>query len=325
MSNIAITLVTKNYDYLAPLACGDVVAEGIDLNLDRFTPMARGAADPAIQATEHSFSRYLIRLSQGDRTFVGIPCFVYRAFRQRCFFVLRDSAIRSLRDLAGKRIGTNAWPATGNTWSRAALREQGVRIDSIAWLVGPVDEPSYEPPGHGPGEALPPHAKFAAPGTALRDKLLAGELDALMCPWPPKGFYEADSPIVRLIPDYQQAEREYYLRTGIYPGQHIIVLRREVFERDPWIARSLYLALDRSMALWQEQRRKLAEATPWMLADIEEASRLMGHDWQPNGVEANRKMIQALCDEEFAQRLIARPLDGATVFAEFEQAMRDAQ
>ena len=42
------------------------------------------------------------------------------------------------------------------------------------------------------------------------DMLLSGDLDAVMCPVPPKGFYAADSKMVRLIPDYRRAEQEYY-------------------------------------------------------------------------------------------------------------------
>ena len=154
--------------------------------------------------------------------------------------------------------------------------------------------------------------------------LLVRDLDALMCPWPPKGFYEADSPIVRLIPDYRAAEQAYYLRTGLYPGQHIVGIRRELVERDPWIVRSVYQALDEAMKLWIEWRWHLAETTPWMLADFEETAALMGRNWQPNGVEANRKVIQAMCEEQYAQGLVATPDDPTDVFAEFEQVMTDA-
>src|SRR5215208_585792 len=105
MSKLTVTLVIKDYDYLAPLACGDVVAEDLDLRLDRDTPGAldRTLSDHAIQVGELSFARHLTRLSHDDHTFVGIPIFPTRAFRQRCFFVRRDSGLSSLKDLAGKR------------------------------------------------------------------------------------------------------------------------------------------------------------------------------------------------------------------------------
>jgi 4,5-dihydroxyphthalate decarboxylase len=154
--------------------------------------------------------------------------------------------------------------------------------------------------------------------------LIDGELDALMIALPPQGFYEPDSPIVRVIPDYRVAERAYYERTGLYPAHHIVGIRREIFERHPWVAQSLFDAFERSKSIWQG-RRRLAETTPWLLAEIEAATALMGTlDWQPNGVEPNRAMTAALCDELYAQGLIDQPLDPETVFAEFEQAAPDA-
>ena len=112
------------------------------------------------------------------------------------------------------------------------------------------------------------------------------------------------------------------IQLTIYPAHHTIGLRRGVFERTPQVAVSLYRALDQARVLWQQRRLFMAELTPWILADIEETASLMGADWQPNGVSPNRKVIAALCDEEHAQGLIARPLDPATVFADFDAVMK---
>ena len=145
MSKLKINMVTRSYDHLMALACGDVAVEGVDLNFDRKTDMSQFMADPSFHAGERSFSQYLIRSSQGEREFVGLPVFVMRGFRHRCFFVRRGSELRALKDLAGKRVGTNGWPDTGNTWSRAVLREQGVRIDQIDWwLARPMTHPTIQ-------------------------------------------------------------------------------------------------------------------------------------------------------------------------------------
>ncbi len=318
MTANALTLVMRDYDYLAALYGGDVAPDGVELTIDRKTPIAQAYTDSSIMAWELSFSRFLIALSKGDRSFVGIPFFPTRAFRHRCFFIKRGSELRELKQLEGKRVGTNSWPDTGNTWTRAALREAGVRIDRIHWWVGPLDENYPVRPQSG----LPPYVQEAAAGRMLRDMLLGGELDALMCPFPPKGFYEANSPFVRLIPDYRRAEIAYYQRTGIYPVHHIIGLRREFFERNPQVAVSLYRVLDQARLLWQQRRQFMAELTPWTLTDIEETASLMGADWQPSGVTANRKVIHALCDEELAQGLVDRPIDPAAVFADFGRVLK---
>ncbi|MGQ0569056.1 MAG: hypothetical protein ACT4P5_05915 [Armatimonadota bacterium] len=320
MSGLPLTLVMRDYDYLALLYGGDLIPDDLHLTIDRKTRITQSFTDPSIVASELSFSRFLIALSEGDRSFVGIPFFPTRAFRHRCFFVKRDSGLSDLTQLEGKRVGTNSWPDTGNTWTRAALREAGVRIDRMRWWVGPLDE-SYPARVRGQ-DSLPVYVQEAPSGRLLRDMLLAAELDALMCPFPPKGFYDANSPFVRLLPDYRRAEQEYYKRTGIYPAHHIIGLRRGVFEKSPQVAVSLYRTLDQARVQWQQQRLFMAELTPWTLTDIEETAALMGADWQPSGVAANRKVIAALCEEESAQGLIERPIDPTAVFADFEAVLK---
>ncbi len=112
-------------------------------------------------------------------------------------------------------------------------------------------------------------------------------------------------------------------RTGLFPPHHIVGVRREVFEKNPWVLRSLYHALDQSKNRWQASRRRLNDTTPWLLAEIEETTALMGEDWFPYGVQPNRKVVEALCQEQFAQKLVPQPVDPATVFAEFEEVMED--
>jgi len=324
MSNPAITLMIRDYDFVSPLICGDLAVEGIDLTVDRVPVEVDDIsnADQSTQAVELSFGRYLIDIAENNFDFVGIPVFVCRSFRHRCFFVRKGSEIQSFKDLEGKRVGTDFWPATGNTWSRAALSEQGVALDKIQWWEGSIDD-SYAPiekPSEifpfSPDQTLKTH-----PAQKLEDMLIEGELDALMCPMPPERFYDDNSQIVRLLADFKSEEQAYYRRTGVNPGHHIIGLRRSVFEQDPSIAARLYTALNQSMAIWMERRLYLAETSAWLQADIEESMAVLGRDWQPNGIKANQKMIKTLCDEEYSQGIIAAPLDSTSVFADFEKIM----
>ena len=131
MSNTALTLMIRDYDFVSPLVCGDLAVAGIDLTVDRSDDMDTPKADQSIHAVELSFSRYLIDFAEGNFDFVGIPVFVCRSFRHRCFFVKKGSEIQSFKDLEGKLVVTDFFPATGNTWSRASMREQGVSLDKI--------------------------------------------------------------------------------------------------------------------------------------------------------------------------------------------------
>ena len=132
--------------------------------------------------------------------------FVMREFRHRCLFVRRGSGLRDVTELAGRRVGVDAWAATGNVWTRAIMREAGVRLDGVRWMVGPVN------PGDPPASAqgLPAHVEVAPPGRTLGEMVALDDLDAMMTPWPPAGFEAAESALTRLYPDYRHVEREYY-------------------------------------------------------------------------------------------------------------------
>jgi len=316
VSSVSITLATRDYDYVSPLGMDDVKVEGVNLTLLRvFEAIERVVGDPSIHGGEASFSRYIQRVASGDTSFVGLPVFLVREFRHRCFFVALESNITEVSQLAGKRVGTDSWPASGNTWSRAILRERGISLDSVRWVVGPVDPGDASPqPDPLPGGVAP-----APPGRSLSQLLVSGELDAIMCPWPPKQFYGKGSRVRRLYVDYRTAERDYYRRTGIFPAEHILMIRRAHVEQAPWILRNIYTAFEQARKRSEENHWVNHETSAWLLADMEEQAALMGEDFQPYGYVANREMVAAFCEEQFAQGLIREPLDPDLVFHDFEQ------
>lgn len=158
MTRLPVTIAARDYDYVAPLALGDVEAEGVDLTLIRaFDALDRFRTDAAIHGGEASFSQYVQSTASEDRSLVGLPIFIMREFRHRCFFVRRGSGLTGAAALAGRRVETDAWGASGNTWSRAILRVEGVRLESIRWIVGPVN----------PGDPPPPRRRYRM-GSNLR-------------------------------------------------------------------------------------------------------------------------------------------------------------
>jgi 4,5-dihydroxyphthalate decarboxylase len=317
VAKVPIALVIRNYDSITPLLSGDVTVEGVDLRLDRETPMARFVSDPAYQAGELSFAQYLRRLAAGDDEIIGLPIFVARGFRHRCFFVRQDSSLASLADLAGTRIGIDTWGATGHTWNRSLLREAGVDIAGIQWVIG---SPENATDALTAPTNLPSHARPAPAGTSLVELLLSGEIDALIMSQPPHGFYQPKSPIRRLLRDFRQVEAAYAARVGFWPPFHIIGVRASVAHEHPWLVRSLFTAFDASQKLAAAWRLTLADTSPWLLDDLEQVAQTLGPDWQSHGVAPNRPAIAAFCEEMHAQGLIDVDINPALVFAAFETA-----
>jgi 4,5-dihydroxyphthalate decarboxylase len=131
-----------------------------------------------------------------------------------------------------------------------------------------------------------------------------------------KGFIAPDSPIEPINPDYRAAERPYYDKNGYVPAHHLIKLRREVVEQNPWIVKSLMTMFTESKRRWMAQRRRLADTTPWLLAELQETAAIFGDDWQPYGLEPNLKMLTDFCQDQYAQRLVSAPVDPVEAFAE---------
>jgi 4,5-dihydroxyphthalate decarboxylase len=255
-------------------------------------------------------------VAAGDQEVVGLPIFVMRGFRQRCFFVARDSDLSSFEDLSGKNVGTNGWPDSGNTWSRSLIRNAGVEIDQINWWVGPTEDPTGK---RMTAAELPENITPVADGETLVGMLTAGRLDAIMVPWPPKLFHEPNSPIRRLLPDFRAAELDYARQFGFWPGLHIVGVRAAVLGEHPRVAVSLFDAFERAWQLTEERLTAWIDSTPWLQDDLEQIRQIVGPDWQAHGVEPNRPMIETFCRELAAQHITDRVITIDELFGEFER------
>src|SRR5258705_271009 len=136
--------------------------------------------------------------------------------------------------------------------------------------------------------------------------------------FPSRVFRHASPHVRRLFPNYAELEKDYYRRTKIYPIMHTVVIKREIYERDPWVALSLYKAFCRAKDY--SYRLLLETGSPkasfaWLQPMIEEEQEIIGRDWYPYGIEANRPTIEALLQYTHEHGLSARRLKVEELFA----------
>ncbi|HWP57198.1 MAG TPA: ABC transporter substrate-binding protein [Candidatus Acidoferrales bacterium] len=314
MEKLFLTVACGDYDRTRALQDGTVQAEGIRLN---FIPMQaeeifwRMGSHREFDASEMSLSNAATLLARGESPFVLLPVFPSRYFRHSCVFINEASGIRRPQDLKGKRVGAPEYSITAAVWIRGFLQDDyGVRPEDVQWLIGGQEEPGRRERIE---LSLPPQIKLSAigPEQTLNGMLEKGEIDAMISARVPSCFVRRAPGIRRLFPNYKEVEVDYYRRTKIFPIMHVIVLRRDVHERHPWVARSLYKAFCEAKTKCLEAFRvsnTLVYTLPWLFADIEELREVFGADWWPYGIEPNRHTLEKFLEYMSAQGLLEKKL-----------------
>jgi 4,5-dihydroxyphthalate decarboxylase len=315
MANLRLALACGPYDRTQALRDGTIAPEGIELNYITLQPAEifwRMLQYREFDISEMSLSNYTSLVSGGNAPFIAIPVFPSRVFRHGYFFINTRKGIESPADLAGKRGGVPEYSMTAAVYMRGLLQhEYGVKPTQVEWVQGRADRL---------GRTLPSDIKLtqAPTGTELGDLLDKGEIDFLMTANNPLSFRRGSPNVRRLFPNYMELEKDYYRRTKIYPIMHTVVIRREIYDRDPWVALSLYKAFARakeySFALLQETGSPKASFA-WLQPMIEQEQAIIGKDWYPYGIEVNRPTIGALLQYTTEHGLSDRRLAVEDLFA----------
>ena len=320
MTPLKLTLACWNYDRTRALAEERIRPDGIDLTYltlpveETFFRMVRHRE---FDAAELSLSSYVLSLFHADPPFVAIPVFPSRSFRHSCIYVHADAAIRTPKDLINKRVGSPEFQLTACVWIRGLLADDhGVPVDSVTYVVGGQEEPGR------PEKLrldLPPSIRIEriGPDATLAAMLERGGIDALYTPRMPSTF-RTGGRVRRLFADYPDVEREYFRRTAIFPIMHVIAIRRDLYERQRWIAQSLQKAFT---AAQRETYADLAETAalkamlPWLTAHVEDTRREMGDDYWPYGLDRNRRTLDTFLRYSHEQGLARRRLTADELFA----------
>lgn len=320
-----IALAYGGVDYLdrtAALQTGAVSPAGVDFNYvvvngvgDLFRRVAQFAE---FDAAEFSASTYMMMLGRGDRRFVAIPVFPSRAFRHNQVYINSKAGISRPQDLAGRKVGIQDYQMTAALWVRAFLEhEYGVAPPKINWWTGGLYTPDF---AERAPMKLPPGVEIKRiPETETMENMLtAGTLDALITTEPPRAFLAGNPNVSRLFPDHRTVERDYFKKTGFFPIMHLVVLRREVYEQNRWLAVSLLEAFEASKKLGKERMHyqgAYAVALPWLGAEMEDLDRSFGGDAFPYGVAKNRAILEQMVVYAHEQGFTAKKLEVDELFA----------
>jgi len=321
LSKLQLSLACWDYDRTRALADGSVRAEGIDLiynNLFVEETFFRMLRNREFDIAEMSLSSYCVSLMRDEAAFIAIPVFPSRFFRHSCIFVSAKSGIREPADLAGKRIGVPEYQMTAPVWIRGILQDEyGVDPASCEYWTGGEEEP-----GRDEKIKLELPAKFKlkaiGPQQTLARMIAAGELDAMHTARSPSTFHSQPDKVKRLFENFVEVEKAYYRKTKIFPIMHTVVIRRDLYQKNRWIAQSLAKAFAQAQRKTYEHlstSMALTTMLPWQSAHVEEARALLGEDWWPYGLEANRHVLETFLRYHHEQGLSKRRLAPEELFA----------
>lgn len=279
-SRLRLSVSLGDYDINRPLIDGTVQPQGVEfIPLTQTSPERhwRMLIHEEFDVCELSMGSYVATLDRRDaRDLVAIPVFPHRRFRHSYVFVTGQRPIARASDLRGGRIGIRSWQVTGGVWMKGFLAEyHDLPLDSVTWVAQDPDDIDIELPAG-------VHLERVNEGETVTDLCARGELDALLYPEIPKHVHDGTGDIRRLFSDFRAAEEDYFRSTGIFPIMHVMVMRRTLAERHPWLPRNIMEAFTESKRqATARMRDPRVVSLAWLRWLIEHERKLLGPDpWQ---------------------------------------------
>ena len=321
---LQISLACCDYDRTKAIFDGRAAIDGCEVACTAIEPeeaFHRAFKFQEFDVSELSLSSYTLQVSRGDNPYVAIPAFVSRLFRHSGIYIRSDRGIRTPADLKGKTIGLPEYQITANVWIRGVLQDDfGVAATDVHWRQGGQEEPGRD---ERTPIKLPPSIDLQSipHDRSVSQMLASGELDGMIGARAPSclGLPGADgSPqVVRMFPDFKSVEQAYFERPRIFPIMHVIGIRRSLVEQHPWLAVNVYKAFLRAKEqAWYElgQIGHLFNSLPWGVNEFNATRALMGDDYWPYGLAANRHVLEAFTRYHFEQGLSVRRVQPEELF-----------
>jgi 4,5-dihydroxyphthalate decarboxylase len=275
---VELKAVIRTTPLVEALKDGRVEPDGYTLAFEEVQPITKAfrimCRELAYDVCEMAATTYFVAREHG-KPFRALPVFVTRG--------LHHAAVRAHepgdpKSLEGRRVGVNrGYTVTTGVWARGILAsEYGVDLDRVTWVRSDGEHVAEFVP--------PPNVEDLPEGEALTDlPAMVGE--------------DKSGELVPLIADADAAAVRA-LERGLWPVNHLVVVKDELLDADPGLAPALVGAFERAKALYLES----GELQP-LHARVRG---LLGGDPLPYGLEANRAVVEQLLDHCVAQRILRR-------------------
>ncbi|HUY07805.1 MAG TPA: hypothetical protein VMU99_11170 [Acidimicrobiales bacterium] len=246
MKNVELSLAMDLNLRTAALLSGAITADGIDLknNTEMWGPrlFRHQMQTREFDICDMSLTTVFMMIDRGDTSFVPVPVFTMRHFFHTTALISERSGVESPADLRGKRIGIPGYQSAASLWCRGAFEHEfGVTPVEVEWFTQQSADESAGEIAFVPPKGL--RITTISPTQAIAQLLLDGEIDAYFNVLRPTPELLAEgSGVRRLFPDPRAEGIRYFLKTGLYPTNHCIVVKREVVDQYPWVPFNIFKA-----------------------------------------------------------------------------------
>jgi 4,5-dihydroxyphthalate decarboxylase len=325
MADLQLSLIMGSNDRSRPVLDGSIKPDGIELTCTAAHPSEifwRQLHFQEFDISEMSLSSLLMAMANGNRDWVALPIFTSRRFFHTWSWVRADSGIEKPQDLKGKRVGVPEYQQTAALWSRGVLKHEfGVEPEDIDWWMERTEERSH---GGATGFQPPKGVRFnRIPGDqSIGTLLVDGKLDATLLYLTDNNLVDRSritlegNPDFRLLFPSPAAEgQRYFQKTGIYPINHGMVVRRSIYEKHPWVALNIFNAFRQARDRAAARLRELASTHLELGLLGPEARKALAVDPYPYGVKSNQKVLETVAEYSHEQGLTPRVMRMEEIFA----------
>jgi len=304
-----IDIAFADYDRTRPLIDGRVKARGLELRATNkwVGDFCTRPVYEEFDAAEMSLSWYVAARDRGEPC-IAIPIFPLRDPILAFVYTRTDSPITKPSDLIGRRIGLDGFRFTISLVLRGIFKDHyGLSPEQVTWVTSEAELNEYVPPSNVKIELRK--------GKTAPQKLKDGEVDAIFCPRVPGEFQNREGWIRRLFPDCQAEIQRLVKKLGYIPVSHTVVMKKELAEREPWIAISLYDAFVAAQKQADEccGIEKMTSYVDSMFI-LEQQKAAYGDDPFRHGFQPNRKAMEDFIGYAHEQNYISRRMTPEELF-----------
>lgn len=325
MTDLELSIALEVNDITRPIHEGAIKPQGIKLitsDVHSGELIWRQVRFQEFDIAQMSLPSLFILADRGNSPWLALPIFPQRLFWHTRIVVRADSKLKHPSDLKGRNIGVPEYMMTGAIWMRGIFQDEfGIKPEDLHWHQERPEERNigsafgYRAPADVSVSRIPPEKSAVT-------MLSAGELDAACILISDTTLLDRSRPehqrsgdIRPLFPDPVAESLRLYRKTGLYPINHCVAVRRSVLERHAWVALNLYHAFLDAKERVLAHTRKLLDPYYRLGMLAPECRATMTEDPFPYGLKQNRPTLEAMARYCHEQGMTSRQLALEDMFA----------